>query len=48
MKRDGHLKHVENFLSLGNGGTFRRAATEICLAVGIWLEGVGCGRRMSS
>lgn len=28
-------------VSLGNGGTFRRAATEICLVVRIWLEGVG-------
>lgn len=41
MKRDRHLKRY--LLSLGNGGTSRRAATEICLVVGLWLEGVGHG-----
>lgn len=48
MKRYRHLKHVESLLSLGNGRMFRRAAAEIHLVVGIWLEGVGCWGRMSS
>lgn len=44
-KRDRHLKIMcgENMLSLGNGETFRMAATEICLVVRIRLEGAETG-----